>query len=131
MLSIFSQLGLPLKSSPSHQTVPASSASFSVCDIGGSDLRSSGRMRSVINERRSDSTLSGTTTASVSSQPNSNNGTLTRPKSVAITIMATTVALHFHIATRAIASAQITATATNTQNIVMIAIPSSFFDHTC
>ena len=30
------QSGLPLNSSASHQTVPASSASFSVCDIAGS-----------------------------------------------------------------------------------------------
>ena len=29
------QFGLPLKSSPSHQTVPASMASFSVCDNAG------------------------------------------------------------------------------------------------
>ena len=32
----FSNLGLPVNSSPSHHTVPASSASFSVCDIDGS-----------------------------------------------------------------------------------------------
>jgi hypothetical protein len=32
----FSNFGLPVNSSPSHQTVPASSASFSVCDMVGS-----------------------------------------------------------------------------------------------
>jgi hypothetical protein len=31
----FSNFGLPVKSSPSYHTVPASSASFSVCDIDG------------------------------------------------------------------------------------------------
>ena len=31
----FSNRGLPLNSSPSHHTVPASSASFSVCDMEG------------------------------------------------------------------------------------------------
>ncbi len=35
----FRQLGAPVNSSPSHHTVPASSASFSVCDIEGSSLR--------------------------------------------------------------------------------------------
>ena len=33
------QLGAPVNSSPSHHTVPASSASFSVCDIAGRSLR--------------------------------------------------------------------------------------------
>ena len=37
--SIFFQSGLPLKRSPSHHTVPASSASCSVCDICGRILR--------------------------------------------------------------------------------------------
>ena len=32
----FSNFGLPVNSSPSHHTVPASSASFSVCDMEGS-----------------------------------------------------------------------------------------------
>ena len=37
--SSFGQSGLPVKSSPSHQTVPASSASRSVSDIVGSMRR--------------------------------------------------------------------------------------------
>ena len=37
--SSFSQSGPPVNSSPSHQTVPASSASCSVCDIDGSMRR--------------------------------------------------------------------------------------------
>ena len=36
LASNFSNLGLPVNNSPSHQTVPASSASFSVCDMEGS-----------------------------------------------------------------------------------------------
>ena len=46
----FCQFGRPLKSSPSHHTVPASSASRSVWDMGGSNFRnrpSSGLLRSI------------------------------------------------------------------------------------
>ena len=39
------QSGRPEKSSPSHQTVPASIASRSVCDIGGSTLRNAASTR--------------------------------------------------------------------------------------
>ena len=37
--SSFSHFGAPVNSSPSHHTVPASSASFSVCDIAGRSRR--------------------------------------------------------------------------------------------
>ena len=53
------QSGLPEKRSPSHQTVPASIASFSVCDIGGRILRNAERTPSLISLRRSAVTLSG------------------------------------------------------------------------
>ena len=55
----FRQFGLPEKSSPSHQTVPASIASRSVCDIGGSTLRNAARMASLMRARRSAGMLSG------------------------------------------------------------------------
>ena len=45
--------GIPEKSSPSHQTLPASSASCSVLDMGGSILRKNNRMRLEINSLRS------------------------------------------------------------------------------
>ena len=37
--SSFDQRGAPVKSSPSHHTVPASSASFSVCDMVGRSFK--------------------------------------------------------------------------------------------
>ena len=52
------QSGLPENSSPSHQTVPASMASRSVCDIGGSTLRNAESTPSLISLRRSVGTLS-------------------------------------------------------------------------
>ena len=57
--SSFCQSGLPEKSSPSHQTVPASIASRSVCDMGGSTFRNAARMASLIRARRSAGILSG------------------------------------------------------------------------
>ena len=52
------QSGLPLKSSPSHQTVPASSASCSVCEICGNALRNQCNKGSLISARRNGGTLS-------------------------------------------------------------------------
>jgi hypothetical protein len=51
--------GRPEKSSPSHQTVPASIASRSVCDIGGNTLRNAESTASLISLRRRIGTLSG------------------------------------------------------------------------
>ncbi len=53
------QSGLPENSSPSHQTVPASIASRSVCDIGGRTLANAEKMPSVMSLRRSAGMLSG------------------------------------------------------------------------
>ena len=47
------QSGPPVNSSPSHQTVPASSASRSVRDIGGSIRLKTSRKRLEISTRRS------------------------------------------------------------------------------
>src|SRR6266550_3478261 len=57
------QFGRPEKSSASHQTVPASMASRSVCDIGGITLRNTARTRSLTSERRSRVRLSTTATS--------------------------------------------------------------------
>ena len=48
----FGQSGPPVKSSPSHQTVPASSASRSVVDMGGSIRLKTSRNRFEIRTRR-------------------------------------------------------------------------------
>ncbi len=69
------QSGRPEKRSPSHQTVPASIASRSVCDIGGITLRNAASTASLMSLRRSGGMLSGiasSTNASVrtsASQP--------------------------------------------------------------
>ena len=39
LLGAYTMFGAPLNSSPSHHTVPASSASFSVCDMRGNSFR--------------------------------------------------------------------------------------------
>ena len=54
------QSGPPLNSSPSHQTVPASRASRSVLDIGGSMRLKTSRKRFEISTRRSGRMLSRT-----------------------------------------------------------------------
>ena len=50
--SSFSHAGFPLNSSPSHQTVPASSASCSVCETFGNTRRNQSSNRSEIRLRR-------------------------------------------------------------------------------
>jgi len=55
------QRGRPLNSSPSHHTVPASSASCSVCDTCGNILRNTLRMKLLISRRRSQGTPSTST----------------------------------------------------------------------
>ena len=62
----FSNLGLPVNSSPSHQTVPASSASFSVCDIDGSMRMYAFMNGRVISALRSGRTLNSQSAASIS-----------------------------------------------------------------
>ena len=62
--SSFSQRGAPVNSSPSHHTVPASSASFSVCDIEGSSFRYAFMNGRVISALRSGRTLSSQRAAS-------------------------------------------------------------------
>jgi hypothetical protein len=62
------QSGRPEKSSPSHHTVPASSASRSVCDIGGITLRYSESTPSLMSLRRSegiDNGIARTTNATI------------------------------------------------------------------
>ncbi len=53
-----------MNSSPSHHTVPASSASFSVCDIEGSSLRYAFMNGRVISALRSGRTFSSHSDAS-------------------------------------------------------------------
>ena len=65
------QSGRPEKRSPSHHTVPASSASRSVCDIGGISLRNAASTPSLTSLRRSVGRASGsasTMNATVSSR---------------------------------------------------------------
>src|ERR1700746_2908070 len=50
--STFDQSGLPVKRSASHQTSPASSASRSVSDIGGSTLRAKEKIGFEMKSRR-------------------------------------------------------------------------------
>ena len=57
------QFGRPEKSSPSHHTVPASSASRSVCDIGGISLRNAASTPSLMSLRRSAGTASASANA--------------------------------------------------------------------
>ncbi len=57
------QFGRPEKSSPSHHTVPASSASRSVGDIGGINFRNAASTPSLISLRRSRGTASASANA--------------------------------------------------------------------
>src|SRR6516165_7588798 len=52
--SSFDQSGLPVKRSASHQVSPASSASRSVSDIGGSALRAKAKIGLVMKSRRNE-----------------------------------------------------------------------------
>ena len=52
LASSFDQSGLPVKRSASHQTSPASSASRSVSDIGGSTPRAQEKIGLVMKSRR-------------------------------------------------------------------------------
>src|SRR5688500_4033028 len=58
--------GAPVNSWPSHHTVPASSASRSVCDMGGSNLMYAFRKRRLMGALRSGGRLNGHNDASMS-----------------------------------------------------------------
>ena len=62
VLSNLFQSGRPLNNSPSHQTVPASSASCSVCETWGKALRNQLSSGSLISARRSCGTISSAAT---------------------------------------------------------------------